>query len=175
MVGTTLQTCAPHPLIQKPSPSFLLTALLWSSPPSRESPRRRGGRGKDPQKVTDLEGQACHLFPHFRNQNLARGSGVRSLFPSAALALLWRSLLGTEVLAGPHLPSLGSLIYAHLGLWHSTLFFFPWKWIGNWEPLCRNAPVPHYSSTGAVTRSCLLHTHTDIYLSIQPFSLFLLS
>lgn len=50
------------------------------------------------------------------NKTWQEQSGVGPFFPSALLALLWRSQPGSEVLTGPHLLSLGFLVHAHLGL-----------------------------------------------------------
>lgn len=44
------------------------------------------------------------------------------------------------------------------------LFFFPWKQIGSWESLYRNVPVPHYGSSGAVTRVGLGQTPTHFFI-----------
>lgn len=44
------------------------------------------------------------------------------------------------------------------------LFFFPWKQIGSWESMYRNVPVPHYGSSGAVTRVGSGQTPTHFFI-----------
>lgn len=89
---------APHSPLPSTAPGLLLTDLLISSSLQGQSPGARKECDELPQNMTDLEGSECHLFPHFRKQNLARAKWSRAFYSIcfAGLAL--------EVTAGDRSP-----------------------------------------------------------------------